>query len=366
LALRVGDSRLGGRGAIDFSAARPRIEIDLNAPQIQLDDFALRGWSAVSRTPAPPAAGDPADADPRDIRARARTAAQQGQRLLARDTLLRADAEIDIAVAQVLSGSDRLGDGRLHARLQEARLTVDPVEVNIPGGGARAMLAYEPLPGDREVRVEAQTRIERFDYALLARRLKPGTPVEGRVSLDLQLAATAPLEALMPAANGHIDFTVWPVNLLSGVFDLWAVNLFVALLPSFDGGASASRINCAVGHFDLRDGVLTHDKMIVDTSRMRVGGTARVDFHDESVAIRMQPKPKQAQFFSIAAPVEVAGRIGDFKIGVPRDRWFGTAIRFIGSVVTTPFEMMVDKPLPPDGSDVCGAGPRDRVGPRTR
>jgi len=227
-------------------------------------------------------------------------------------------------------------------------------------------VSYEPLPGDREVQVEAQTRIDRFDYALLARRLKPGTQVEGRVSLDLQLAATAPLDALMPAANGHIDFTVWPVNLLSGVFDVWAVNLFVALLPSFDDGASASRINCAVGHFDVRDGVLTHDKMIVDTSRMRVGGTARVDFHDESVAIRMQPRPKQAQFFSIAAPVEVTGHVADFKIGVPPDMWLGTVIRFVSSVVTTPFEMVIDKPLPRDGSDVCGKGPRDRVGLGTR
>jgi len=366
LALRVGDSRLDGRGAIDFSAARPRIEIGLNAPQIQLDDFALRGWSAVTPAVAPPAAGNPADEDPRDIRARARAAAQQGQRLLARDTLLRVDAEVAVEVAQVLSSSDRLGNGRLQATLQDARLTVDPVEVQIPGGGARVAVTYEPLPGDREVQVEAQTRIDRFDYALLARRLKPGTEVEGRVSLDLQLAATGPLDALMPAANGHIDFTVWPVNLLSGVFDLWAVNLFVALLPSFGDGASASRVNCAVGHFDVRDGVLTHDKMIVDTSRMRVGGTARVDFRDESVAVRMQPRPKRAQFFSIAAPVEVAGHVSDFKIGVPPDMWFGTVIRFLTSVVTTPFEMAIDKPLPPDGSDVCSKGPRDRVGLGTR
>jgi hypothetical protein len=80
----------------------------------------------------------------------------------------------------------------------------------------------------------------------------------------------------------------------------------------------------------------------------------------------MQPRPKRAQFFSIAAPVEVAGHVSDFKIGVPPDMWFGTVIRFLTSVVTTPFEMAIDKPLPPDGSDVCSKGPRDRVGLGTR
>ncbi len=88
----------------------------------------------------------------------------------------------------------------------------------------------------------------------------------------------------MAHANGHIDFAVWPKNMRSGIFDLWAVNLFVALAPAVDP-AKESKVNCALGRFDLRDGKLTQDAILMDTSRMRVTGEGGADFSRESVSL---------------------------------------------------------------------------------
>ena len=78
----------------------------------------------------------------------------------------------------------------------------------------------------------------------------------------------------MPHANGRVDFAVWPHNLKAGIFDLWAVNLLVALVPAVDPAAE-SKVNCVVGRFDLRQGKLSHDAILLDTSRMRVNGRGR-------------------------------------------------------------------------------------------
>jgi hypothetical protein len=204
--------------------------------------------------------------------------------------------------------------------------------------------------------------VDRFDYGILARRIKPGTDLDGLFSLQVKLDARAPaLDALMQHANGRIDFAVWPHNFKAGIFDLWAVNLFVALIPAVDP-SSASKVNCAVGRFNLRDGKLTQDEILMDTSLMRVNGEGKVDFNTEALAFRLVPKPKTPQFFSLATPVGVSGRITDFKIGVAGSDVMDTAGRLLASIFVVPFQKLTQQSLPRDGADVCANAMRDARG----
>ena len=352
LELKVGDSRLEGQGTLGFNGARPVARLSLKAPTVQLDDFRFGDWSPVapSTQPTPPA--EPVSRDIGQMREQARDAARRGQRLLSRQTLLRQEVDLDVQVEQVRSGTDLLGSGRLHMDVRDGRLSLAPAEVAVPGGGARVELRYEPLPGDEQVRLQARLRVDRFDYGVLARRIQPASDLAGHFSAHFDLDSTAPLEALMQRGSGRLDLAVWPVNLKSGVFDLWAVNVFVALLPTLDD-ASASRVNCAVARFDLRDGRLQQDSLLVDTTRLRATGTAQVDFRDETLLVRLQPRAKRPQFFSLPVPVEVSGRLTDFKVGVPARSAVATVAGFFGSVVSTPIRLLSDKPLPADGADVC-------------
>ena len=91
-------------------------------------------------------------------------------------------------------------------------------------GSTHITLTYQPSATDVEVR--ASIRADRFDYGILARRIKPDTDLQGLFSLQMDIEARAPtLDALMQHANGRIDFAVWPHNFKAGIFDLWAVNL---------------------------------------------------------------------------------------------------------------------------------------------
>jgi hypothetical protein len=254
-------------------------------------------------------------------------------------------------VRQVLSGTDRLGDGWLRAQLIDGRLYLGPAEVNLPGGTARLSISYDPTAP--EVALAAGAYIERFDYAILARRLRPDSDIAGLFSLNMEVAGKAPaLDAIMAHADGHIDFAVWPKNLSSGVFDLWAVNVFLALLPAIDPRGE-SRVNCAVGRFDLKDGKLTHDALLIDTSRMRVLGAGGADFATEELGFRFRPRAKDFQLFSLQTPVSVTGTLTDFQVGVGAGDVLGTIARFLGSVIVVPLERLTQGPLPRDGVDVC-------------
>jgi len=355
LAVRMGSSSLDGRGGLNVAGGRPRLDVALTAPRVQLDDFKFGAWSPFEKKEKKPEKAMTVE----EMRAKAKEGAAQAQKLLSRETLLRADGYVDVAVEQVLSGTDQLGSGKLHAQLENARLEFGPATVNVPGGSANLKFAYEPTVTD--VVVGAQIRVDRFDYGILARRIKPDTDLQGLFSLNVDVEGRAPaLDAVMAHANGRIDFAVWPKNMRSGIFDLWAVNLFVALAPAVDP-AKESKVNCALGRFDLRDGKLKEDAILMDTSRMRVTGAGGADFDRERVNLILVPKPKSPQFFSLATPVQVNGTFTDYKIGVAPGGVAETIGRQIFSLILVPMQKLTAKKIPRDGSDICASAMREAM-----
>jgi uncharacterized protein involved in outer membrane biogenesis len=344
LAMRLGESVLEGNGRVVIAGTRPRLDVTVTASLIRLDDFPLEQWSAFDGV-------DAGGRGLREARVKAKRAAMQSEALLSRETLSRFDAYVDVQVDEVRSGADRLGSGWLRAQADDGRVSVGPAQLNLPGGTATLAGAY--MPTGQGVEVALGAYVDRFDYGVLARRARAGTEAEGVFSLRMELASRAPsLDAVMAHANGRIDFAVWPKRIAADVFDLWAVNVFLALLPAVDG-AENSRVNCAVGRFDLKDGKLTEDRLVLDTSRMRVDGRGQVDFAAERIEFRMQPRAKRAQLFSLQTPVDLHGTLEDFKVGVRGEDVIATVARFFGSVFVVPFERLREGPLPVDGHDVC-------------
>ena len=343
LSMRVGSSRLGGQARVDVSGTRPRLDMRIAAPQIQLDDF---------RLPKRAVSADAKALSAEEVRARAKEISERGQSIASAEVLRRFDAFVDVQVEQVLSGADRLGDGRLTAQVNGGRASIGPAVVNVVDGGTMTFTAtYEPTPTDVSLAVGAF--VEKFDYGVLARRAKPGTDIGGAFSLRIELASRAPtLDQVMAHADGTIDIAVWPKSLASGVFDLWAVNVFAALIPEVDP-ATTSRVNCAVGRFDIRNGKLTQDAILIDTSRMRVTGEGGVDFRDETLGFRLQPRAKDPQLFSLATPVEVSGTLADPKVGASAGAVLGSIARFVGSAILFPLYLLPQGKVPHDGADIC-------------
>ncbi len=347
LQLKVGESKLDGNGRLDTEGGRPRIDIALTAPIIQLDDFKLGDWSPVEKKPDDKSAAPSAD----DVRSKAATASDQAQKLLSPEMLRRQDARLKVEVKQVLSGKDQLGSGRLEAKLENGRADIGPFEVNVPGGGARLRLGYEPT--EQDVKVDLHIDVQKFDYGVLARRIKPESDLHGSFSLKMDVDSRARyLSEILRHGSGRIEFAVWPQNMQSGIFDLWAVNVLVALVPAVDPG-KGSKVNCAVGRFDLSDGKLVDRTIIMDTSRMRVIGTGKADFLAENFNLHMRPQAKTAQFLSLATPIEVSGPFNNFKVGVSAGDIIGTVGRLTTSILWVPLQKLFGKKIPVDGADVC-------------
>ena len=124
----------------------------------------------------------------------------------------------------------------------------------------------------------------------------------------------------------------------------------------------ASKINCVVGRWTMKEGLLQPDVLLIDTTKIRICGKGQVDFKKEHIDLKMAPTAKKAEYFSLATPIEVKGKFADFGVGVQSGGIVGTAVRFIASPVTTTLQRLVGKELPAAGDDVCSMpiGPENR------
>jgi uncharacterized protein involved in outer membrane biogenesis len=347
LLLQVGQSQLTGHGKLDTTLTPPRIDIVLAAPTIQLDDFRFGDWSPEKSAPKAKVPEESID----QLRAKAAAEGDEVQQILSAEVLRRQNAYLTVSVDQVVSGQDPMGSGKLEAKLENGHAVIGPVAINTPGGSATLRLGFKP--GDKDVGVSLRAAANHFDYGILARRVDPKTEMRGILSFDIDVSARAEhISELWRYGKGHVDFAVWPENLKSGLLDMWAVNVLMALLPAVDS-SNASKVNCAIGRFVMTDGKMTEKTILIDTSRMRVRGKGGVDFGAEEVQLYVQPRAKTPQFFSFALPIELGGNLNDFHVGLRPGDVLETVLQLVSSVITVPIQSLFGKTTPADGRDVC-------------
>lgn len=334
---QVGSSKLSGKLEIQARSTPPRFELALNAPTVQLDDFPLQGWSALGAQPA-------GTTQPGALRQ-----PSAGRALLSPDVMSRLDAQLQVDVAKVASGSDWLGKGRISAHLENGSFRLDAFDIDAPGGSVRTRASL--TPGRRSMSGTLEFATDRFDYGILARRFDPDTDMRGVFATKIDLKSTAPDPTrFVEHASGRVDVAVFPEKLEAGVVDLWAVNLAAAVLPAIDSDEQ-SKVNCLVALMKMKDGIMTEEVLIADTSRMTVHGKARIDFRKNWIDLDLAPDPKRPEFFSAATPIEVHGNLEAFDI----DDVLQTLVRFLTSVIHVPIRRLFHHSESPEELDACMA-----------
>jgi uncharacterized protein involved in outer membrane biogenesis len=361
LILQVGKSKLTGKMTADRSGGKPQVAIELNSPLVQLNDFNVGDWSpqeSDSEEPAP-------QKDPKKEKV---TEAPQDQKsspdgetgeLLSRAVLTKFNVRMNVKAQKVMSGNDELGSGFLTMTLKDGRFAIDPAQLNVPGGSFTLAATLKPDPQAPEASLRAV--MDKFDFGVLVRRANPKANMGGVINLDVDLKSSAnSFKKLMANGNGYFDFSGRLENLKAGIIDLWAVNVIAAVASGKDN--QPSEINCVLGRWTMKEGQLTPDIILIDTTKIRICGKGQIDFKEETIDLKMAPTPKKPEFFSLATPVEVRGSFDDFGVGIQAGGLIGTSIRFIASPVTVPLRRIFSKDLPADGTDVCGMA----IGPENR
>lgn len=364
LLVRAGTSSLEGTAKIQKKNDKFIADLKFRSPLLQIDDFVFENWSwavdeettadseEVEVTKDKPVQGEGDKVDAEDT-------PEENRKLVDPELLARHEGSIVIEADKVLSGDDTLGSGQLKASLESGRIKIDPLKVQLPGGKIEMMASIKP--GTAESEADLRVDIKNFDIGIMVRRSKPDSDMGGHVNLDLDVQSTAnTMPELLTNGNGYFDFSGNLENFGAGIIDLWAVNLVAAIVSGAQ--KSKSKLNCAVGRWSMTDGYLQSDAFFMDTSKIRICANGSVNLKDQRVDIKVKPRAKKAEFFSLATPLEVHGSFNDIKIGLAGGGAVGSAIKFVASPVTAPLQRIFSAKIPKDGRDVCSMelGPDDR------
>jgi uncharacterized protein involved in outer membrane biogenesis len=347
LDLVVGESRLDGSMKLDLSQPRPYLELSLISDILQLDDFDTGKSTVVDDTETESSNYSAAESEQAAVDSRNAT----GKRPLSYEVLNTFDADLKIAAKAVLSGEDKLGSARVNLKLEDANLRADPITLKVPSGRFDASIDYTPSATDVVLKIRAD--IEEFDLGVLIRRLKPGSDMGGKLFLDVELNSRAPdVASIMEHASGKFDLGLVPENFSSGIIDLWAVNLLSTIMEK-STEKDQSVMNCVVVRTKLEDGVLKEEAIYLDTSNMRIAGKMDIDFKTRELEIKLAPKAKNPEFFSVAIPMQVKGSLDDFGLKIGILRMVGQVVSFITSPIHVPIRRVFTEASPEDGVEAC-------------
>jgi uncharacterized protein involved in outer membrane biogenesis len=337
LDVRLGESAFGGRVLADWSAKRPRIEATLAGPSLYLRDIGIGSGppepAAARAKPAARGAAGGADAD--WLRA------------------LRAfDAVAELKIDQFHGEGDLLGNLHAALRLAGGRLRVAPFEIRKESSALHGAGEINAAPAAPEYALEAE--LANYNLTPLLRALQPGAP--GTATLDARLALRGRGLGKPALANlqGEFDVAGYGRDLKSGAVDLIGMNLFRLVLGALDKDAD-SRINCAVGVFDVANGQMKSRALFIDATRLRIMGNLDVDLQIGALAGALRPRPKNPRLLSVNTPLNIGGRLDAPEVALASTALPGLLIRYSNPYTIFLGALMDTSSAQPDGSADCRA-----------
>ncbi len=218
------------------------------------------------------------------------------------DALRRADADLHLALAEVLwrNTAYHAVAGRL--LLQDGHLRLEPLQAQVPGGAVQGLVladATAPAPT-----VAVDLRAPGMDAGPLFAAFGAPELTIGRVDADVQLkGAGASVRTIAASLDGHVGLAM-----VDGEVDnRWLAGLFgdaLRGLPMELKGRSAVR--CLAVRFDAASGQATSRALLLDASRLHLDGEGGVNLADETLDLRLHALVRLGGT-AIAVPVHLAG-----------------------------------------------------------
>ena len=221
------------------------------------------------------------------------------------------DLALDAEIKHIRKDEEDLGHTAFQIALDEGLLALEPVSGNLWGGAFEGKLV---LDGSQYVpTLEVNLHIRGLDYERVARSFGGADLVKGQ-SQSIMLALKGrgdTLREVLEQASGRFELVDGPLELATKYIDLWAADLITTALTTAWKSESVTKLNCTVGYFDIEEGVVKGDDILIDSHRLTIAGIGKLNLADETLDVLLTPRPKDPSLFSLAHTVRITGPLSD-------------------------------------------------------
>jgi uncharacterized protein involved in outer membrane biogenesis len=307
----VGDSDIQGEAALELGGERPLLEAELTSDRLDFDDLGLL-------------VGAPADPEETVSEEQERAAAEEAatRGVLPDEPLdvpeLRAmDARVAYRAKAVQASNLPLEGVALDLSLEDGQLTLEPLRFDLADGKLVSTVRLDgrtdTLAGDLKLEVR-NIRLNRlfshFDVEIAEIEMEQegvGT-FAGRADLQVrgnsiqQLAGSADGEALFIMDGGRINALI-----VEGVGLDVGEAIALLLTGEEEEQSEMVPIQCLVARFDVQDGVMQAQALVLETSDSTVTGRGQIDLGEETLSLELLAHPKDPSVLTASTPVRIEG-----------------------------------------------------------
>ena len=196
----------------------------------------------------------------------------------------------------------------------DGAVDLHPIIFTIGTGRVQGDIALTPET-DKNIKLKADIHFDQVDVSRLmaaTHAFHGAGAVGGRAEIDSTGNSVA---TFLGDGNGGLDLYMSGGDLSALLIDLSGLELGKAVLSAL-GVPSRTNVECMIGDFDLRQGLVTTRALLVDTGEALIGGTGDVNLKTQTINFRAQSRSKNFSVGNLPTPIKISGTLKHPSIGV--------------------------------------------------
>lgn len=198
-----------------------------------------------------------------------------------------------------------LEDLRAHLELQDALLTLDPLDFGVAGGHLKAVLV---LDGRRDP-IRARARVDARN--ILLAKLFPAVNLTktsiGQVNGIIDLSGNGnSVGRMLATADGKVSLVVVNGAVSKLLMERIGLHLLEILQLKLLGDKTV-KLHCAIADFAVHAGTMKANALVFDTEVSTVVGTGSIDLDREILDLTFVPKTRNTSPVALRTPIHVSG-----------------------------------------------------------
>jgi AsmA family protein len=305
----VGDSDLSGTALVDIGGQRPKLKARLASAVLDFNDLA----GFIGGNPAS-GKGETASAEQKKAAAIKRAT---GKLIPASPIELRKlramDADVEFNAARVVSPKLPVESMTARLVLEDGLLVLQPFEVGAAGGKLAGVVSVDARGTPAEVGINLQIR--KLQLPRLMPRAKLMNDSLGSISGAVNLKGTGNSTAsILASSSGELGVIMGQGRMSNLLLEIAGLDVAEAL-GFLIGKDQQVRLRCAYADFAVTDGIATARSVAVDTTDTALLIRGDFSFRDETLDLKLVPRPKDMSPISIRTPIQIGGTFADPAIG---------------------------------------------------
>ncbi|HZZ30763.1 MAG TPA: AsmA family protein [Phenylobacterium sp.] len=311
---KVGSSDLSGSLSVKTGGKRPFLTADLHSRSLDFPDLGalFGGARKVGKVASPTQV-----AVAQTMRAEAKIFPDA---TLNFDRIRALDADVTFKAASITDAPLPLRSGSARIRLTAGVLRAEPLDLDLPQGHVTGFVQLDARKTDAVTDLDLRLVNARLEN-LLPVKFEGAPPLTGAVAGRARLHGTGDsVHDAMADADGEVMFVAPGGEIRQSLAELAGVDVVKGLGLLFAKDKTTTSLRCGILHFNAKGGVLSADRLILDTDPVLIEGGGAINLDTEHLQFRVQGHPKKFQFLRLMAPINVSGPMLAPKLGVDKSR----------------------------------------------